>query len=309
MKKGIKNLAIATMVGVVSMGLMTGCKKEEAKPYIQVRGLDVAYFQNEDINLEGAKILYYSDKNDTTADEIKLTESMIANFDTDTIGEKKMKVLWNNFELEINYSVISTTDFINLYNTAYDNLMNANCARGNLLVNHDNIVENVLVNKLNNQIYSNSVYKQDNEVIGETQEWIQKYNNVWYQYIYDENEENQIRRDVSEDILNNNVMECCMNYFIGSGSKLDASALEYIDEICYDIDGTKTILSIKVFDEDYNETNIIEFIIENNKFIGCNAKVENAEGEIRTVSTSIISYNLEDVEMVDLPTDVEWTEE
>ena len=52
MKKGIKNLAVATMVGVASMGLMTGCKKEEAKPYIQVSGLDVAYIQNEDINLE-----------------------------------------------------------------------------------------------------------------------------------------------------------------------------------------------------------------------------------------------------------------
>ena len=301
MKKGIKNLAIATMVGVASMGLMTGCKKEEDKPYIQVSGLDTAYIQNEDINLEGAKILYYSEKNDTTADEIKLTESMIANFNTETTGEKKMKVLWNNFELEINYSVISTTDFINLYNTAYDNLMNAEYVHGDLTYDFETGLKVTSSNVTNNKCYVKAVVQGTNET---EEEWCEEYGGVWYRYNIEGEE--KTREDINSQITNGNVMECVMNNFIGSGSKLDASALEYIDEICYDIDGTKTILSIKVFDEDYNETNITEFIIENNKFIGCNAKVENAEGEINTIVTSIISYNAEDVEMVDLPTDVEW---
>ena len=300
MKKGIKNLAIATMVGVASMGLMTGCKKEEDKPYIQVRGLDTAYIQNEDINLEGAKILYYSNIKDTTADEIALTESMIANFDTDTTGQKKMKVLWNNFELEINYSVISTTDFINIYNTAYDNLMNAEYVHGDATHCYGSPEVYTSANVANNKFYIKTIVQGTTE---KDEEWCEQYSGVWYRYNIEGEE--KTREDISSEITNGKVMEYVMTCFIGQGSKLNEEALGNV-EITIDIEGTKIILSIKVFDEEYNETNITKFIIENNKFVGCNFKVENAEGEINTMATSIISYNAEDVEMVDLPTNVQW---
>lgn len=301
MKKGIKNLAIATMVGIASMGLMTGCKKEEAKPYIQVSGLDVAYIQNEDINLEGAKILYYSDKNDTTADEIKLTESMIANFDTDTTGEKKMKVLWNNFELEINYSVISTTDFINLYNTAYDNLMNAENVHADMIVGQG--VEQTIAstNVKNNKFYAK--FSKNGQFVGE--EWVQQYNNCWYYYEL-ESEDVKRRTDISEEILNNNVMEYCMNYFIALSIPINNEIISEC-EISYEIDGLKTILTFSSVNAQ-NETSITQSIIENEKFIGADYMILNSDGTTKLSTISTISYNIEEVEMVDLPTDVEWSD-
>ena len=299
MKKGIKNLAIATMVGVASMGLMTGCQKEEDKPYIQVSGLDTAYIQNEGIDLEGAKILYYSNKNDTTADEIKLTESMIANFDTDTTGEKKMKVLWNNLELEINYSVFSASDFINIYNNAFENLMNAENVHADMIIGQGSEQINASSNLKNNKCY----IKVDGFGDSKIEEWYEQYGGKWYKYCLEV--EKKSRKDISSEILNNNVMGYVVSSFIASGSKLSVEDLNGFNGYSIDVENGKIIWTVN-FPAEENQTGVLKYTIENEKIIECEWKVLNQNNEIVTINLSTISYNIEDVEMVDLPTNIVW---
>ncbi len=305
MKKGIKNLAIATMIGVASMGLMTGCKKDEDKPYIQLSGFDTTYIQNEDINLEGAKILYFSDKNDTTADEIKLTESMIANFNTETTGEKKMKVLWNGFELEIDYSVISTADIVSMYNTAYQNLLNAEHVHGSMTYSYENVSMEIFANVKDNKFYGKMQFGDEVE-----ENWCEKVGDKWFRFLDEEDSETgedlKRRYNINSKISSENVMEYAITNFISMDSRLEESDLEFYDEVLYDFDGAKTILTFKI-GVDEGLTQIDEWIIENNKFIGCSMKEENSSGEVEYSISSSLSYNLEDVEMVNLPVGaLEW---
>ncbi len=300
MKKGIKNLAIATMVGVAATGLLTGCKLNEPKPYIQVSGFDTGYMIGEEINLDGAKILYYSDKNDTTADEIKLTESMVANFNTETEGEKKMKVFFNGCELEIDYSVISTTEFINLYNTAFDNLMNAENVHGELHMTLGTQEMKIYSNVKNNKYYSKMEFGDEIE-----QEWIEQYNNEWFDYLIEDTTEGMKYRiyNVSEEILNGKVMERAITNFIGQSTKLNEEAISNA-RISVDLDSDTLILIVKFGGSD--ESNEIKFMINEQKFIGVEMVERYSEGEGTLHYSSTISYNAEDVEMVDLPGNIEW---
>lgn len=292
MKKGIKNLAIAAMVGVASMGLMTGCKKEEEKPYIQVSGLDVAYIQNEDINLEGAKILYYSNKNDTTADEIKLTESMVANFDTDTTGEKKMKVLWNNFELEINYSVVSESDLVSLYNQAFNNFMNSEKVKFAIDASDDSYDANGSIYYSNNKVYANYLQNGENQ-----QEWFQKEEDVWYVYLKSETVQSKAVVGEYENIKS----RLSAYFLLPCYSQIDSNLINEKEMIfSYDIENSKKVIILTMkngLDEfiDYKVT-----FDANNRFESWSAISDNNNSRVSCF------YDFYDNEMIEVPTDVQW---
>ena len=309
MKRGIKNFAIATMVGVASLGLMTGCVKDdkghvenkplEDKPYIQVVGLDTGYIVGETLNVEGAKILYYSNLNDTTADEITITESMIANFSTEEAGSKVLKVIWNGFELEIDYSVISTNDFINIYNAAFDNIMNAKNVHADI-VRQDSEQLVASTNVKNNKFYAS--FSQNGEFVGE--EWVEKYNNNWFYYEL-KGADIKSRRNINEEIENDNFMEFVIGSFIMTGSRLTVEGLSGLNGFSIDFKNGKTIWKVNPLEEE-NQIAILEYTIENEKIIKCDWTVYNQNQEVTIRALSTISYNAEDVEMVDLPTDIAW---
>ncbi len=299
MKKGIKNLAIATMIGVASMGLMTGCEKEEDKPYIQVKGLDTAYIQNGEINLEGAKILYYSNKKDTTADEIRLQESMIANFSTEETGNKVMKVLWNGFELEVQYSVVSVDEVISLYNDARETLLNAEKVHGDMVYTNSLRTYQQSSNVSNNKYYGYA--RENNQLMYE--KWCEKDGDVWYLYESDYESDEDIRDELI-GVENDNVMEWAMSAFIGQTGEFTSENLSNFN-VDVEYDGEKTTLILKSKGE---EDHSLTYTIENGKFVYVEMIERDSEGEIKSLVTSTISYNAEDVEMIDLPTDVEWTD-
>ena len=301
MKKGVKNLAIAAAVGVAATGLLVGCKTEDPKPYIQVSGLDTGYLVGQDINLEGAKILYYSDKNDKTADEITLQESMIANFSTEQAGEKVMKVLWNGFELEIDYSVVTNTDFINAYNTAYENFMNATDIHADMrAISNDGV-------QCGGAEISNNKYYDYAGIEGEEislEHWIQKEGDIWYVY---EKEEDGYFKEICSMIVNDNVNEYVYESLVMmENQEIDEVIFNQFEDIEYNINGTKTILSFKINGGEGLQK--IKLTIEDGKFV----EVENyffEDGSSEEIDFSLytsISYNAEDVNMVDLPTNVDW---
>lgn len=299
MKKGLKNLAIATMVGVASMGFMTGCIKqpEDPTPYIKIAGLDTAYMQNQSINLDGAKILYYSDKNDTTADEVELQESMIANFKTDTTGQKKMRVLWNNFEVEVQYTVFSEEDIANLYNTARSNLINATHAHAEISIsNGTRVIYSHLANVANNKFYMSC---RENGTMS-LESWVQKEGNTWNRY--DVNYGNSVNTKRAEDYNGSVVMDIVLDDFLETKDELNSEAMA---DIAADIDfeGNKIILSLKILLE---ENLVQNYTIEDGRIVSLDFVECDAGGVLRSRTTGIISYNLADVEMVGLP-EVDWT--
>ncbi len=306
MKRKIKNLAIAGMVGIASMGIMTACKKEDPKPpvpqpYIEVQGLDTGYIVGETLNIEDAKILYYSSKNDTTADEITLTKSMIANFSTEEAGNKTMKVLWNGFEVEIDYSVVNATGFINLYNTAYENFINTTDIHVEMSAISGNVVQVGGAEVSNNKYYDFAGIEGEEIKL---QHWIQQENNVWYAY---EIEEDGCFRDVLDMTMpNDNIMEYAFEgILMMENEELTINRFSQLEDVNFDIYGTKTILSFKLNGEEgLQETKLT---IEDGKFTKVKSKFYEEDGiNVEFSYSATISYNAEDVERVELPTDVQW---
>lgn len=290
--KKLTALALAGVLGVASFGMM-GCKQEEAKPYIQVKGLDTTYIQNEEINLEGAKVLYYSDKNDTTADEIKLQECMIANFNTETTGKKTLKVIWNGCELEINYNVMLKSEFIDLYNTAYNNFMFAQNIHSNTNISSGSDSLVVYENVFNNKYYATS---------GTEQRWIQKEDNNWFWYSI-EGESNKKELIMVE---NDNIREFVYeSMFYLENEEFTTNIVDEFISWEYEINGDEAVL---IFKQDGSEgLQESKLTIQNEKFVKVENKFFGENGvdvEINLITT--LSYNAEDVEMVDLPTDVDW---
>lgn len=297
MKKGIKNLAIATMVGVASMGMLTGCKseeKEDLKPYIQVSGLDVAYIQNEDINLEGAKVLYYSDKNDKTADEINLKDCMISNLSTEETGNKIMKVFFNGCELEINYKVMSASELVDLYNAAYDNFWYAQNIHADMVLSLES--EFVSMNVLNNKYYATD---------GTKQQWIQKENDDWYNYSIEgqTNKKSVMVGVIAKDNIKEYAFESIINL---EDRELNVDIVNEFTSWEYDINGHDSVITFKQNGvEGVQETKLT---IKNEKFVKVEHRFFEEDGVTLAYDiTSTISYNAEDVNMVELP-NIEWTE-
>jgi len=309
MKKGLKNLAIASMVGVASLGLMTGCEMGDDEAYIKVKGLDTGYMVGETIDLENAKILYYSNKKDKTADEIKLNENMVANFNTETAGDKTMKVFFNGCELEIEYTVKSTTDFIYIFNKAYDNLLNAPHTHAETAFVEDGVESaRAFINVQNNKYYS--TYGDAEEYASGTveKEWIEKSNNTWFAYLDERGDKS--RCDYSDNIVEGNVM----SYVAPGVLSVEKLTNDFITEcgavLAIDFDGNKTVLKFNmVFEEEYEGETYAErinvtYVIENEKFISMKY-IEDTDtpDSVDEEITVQISYNIEDVEMEALPSD------
>lgn len=290
MKKGFKNLMVAAGLCAATMGLMTGCqKKEEDKPYIRVSGLDVGYFQNEEINLDGAKILYYENKNDTTADEIKLTENMIANFNTETTGEKKMKVFWNNFQLEIDYSVISKEKFVDIYNNVLNNTLNAknmHVESTRRQVGDDDEVAKIEFS--NNLAYLHTLNNENFKM------WYRQEDLNLYEYEIESGVATKSLVDGDLGIQGIILRMCACS----DGQPLNLETFNSYTNVRYDVKGNKTIMSYNISTEDS-----IQLIIVDNKIVEC---LFVGETEEPYSYETTISYNAEDVEMVEVPTDVEW---
>ncbi len=309
-KKKLTALALAGVLGIASLGMM-GCGKEstteELKPYIEVAGLDTAYIQNEEINLDGAKILYYSDQNDATADEVRLQESMIANFSTEEVGEKKMKVFFNGCELEIDYSVVSKEFVQNLYATALDNMKNSDYVRvveelidTNAWEELDVEATRLIYNLTKEKIYF--VWEYQDEITAE--EWIENDGSKWMDY-YRWND-NYSRTDVNDEVLEYNNL---IGWYIENGP-MPIIPQEMLSQVTlsYDIEGEYEVLSATIEMEDEEDGVYIyqfEYQILDGKIVSYSSMC--SLGDLFALNEATISYNEEDIELVNLPDNAdEW---
>lgn len=154
------------------------------------------------------------------------------------------------------------------------------------------IVSNIQDNKL----YEYTEYNE--EFFRQT--WVKQESEAWIEYTISESDNSSFGRknDISNDFSSDNIIE----YVIGNQCVVfDEETIAMVDrfECGFEYGCTKLTLTIE---EDGYEMQMI-YYIEN----GLITKIEeDIPGE--SPMTWIISYNPEDVEMVELPTDVEWTE-
>ena len=142
-----------------------------------------------------------------------------------------MKVLWNGFALEINYSVISENDFIDLYNNAYDNFINSTDVHAQMRVVSGDVVQVGGAEVSNNKYYDFAGIEGE-EI--ELQHWIEKYNNIWYVY---EIEEDGCFRNECDMIVNDNIMEYAFeSVLMMENEELSAAAFSELKDVKFDID-------------------------------------------------------------------------
>lgn len=235
-KKKITTFALVGALGLASLG-MVGCgatpppaeEAEEANPYIQVMGLDTAYFVGGQINLEGAKVLYYSDIDDTTVDEYALEGDMISGFDSASAGSKKLKVEYSEAELEIDYSVISKADFISMYNTAYDNFLLEQNVFVEAVMNVDNVIFNISYLSMT-QSKSYQVNLDGNRI------WEQKEGDNWYLCRIDQ-KGNKTKREITAEVENENLLTSRIKSVTPLTSKISGESELDNFSLFYDIEG------------------------------------------------------------------------
>ena len=135
------------------------------------------------------------------------------------------------------------------------------------------------------------------------QHWIEKHNNIWYAY---EIEEDGNFKSVCDMIKNDNIMEYAFESLMFMEDKpLDIETFAQLENVGFDVDGSKFILSFKIEGEEAHETKLT---IKDGKII----KVESNFYELEELDFSYyvtVSYNAEDVQRVDLPTNIIWTED
>ncbi|MBE5734898.1 MAG: hypothetical protein E7361_00370 [Clostridiales bacterium] len=120
MKKGrFKKFLAGTAMGLCALAMpfgLTGCNKDDDEknfdPYISVFGIDTEYVLNEELDLSGAVLKYYKDK-DTDQSDI-VTKEMVTWQGTDCVGEYTMHVVYNGESVAIKYNVYDADSIIQL---------------------------------------------------------------------------------------------------------------------------------------------------------------------------------------------------
>ena len=251
MKKVFKGLAIAGLIGATTLGV-AGCGNQPPKPYIQLQGFDAAYVQGETINLEGAKVLSYEDLEDNTADEVELTKEMVANFTTEEVGDKKMKVTYNGLEVEVEYTVISRQEVLSSIDAAMENLMTEEYMRITTAIS--TVAEGVglYLNDVTN-VSDNKMYSASSGLIS-AETWVEKDDDVWYEYTKS-TFGTASKKDITSSIVNDKVLSILFED--SEVSPEDLSSLDDFASVSYDVDGTKTIFTLSATVEGVTEKIIV----------------------------------------------------
>ena len=170
----------------------------------------------------------------------------------------------------------------------------------------------VFYNIKNNKIYYSIGHLAHNYEIYE-QGWVENTNDVWYDY-FKENEDYD-KVDVTDEVIDNNVLTYFGQMILGVPGRLSEDfRSEYDMDLSIDFDGNKTKLAISRVSVDDNGGGVytsifkLKYSIENDKFIKVEISEEDVESGECFYGEGTFSYNEEDVEMVELPGNIEWTE-
>lgn len=195
-----------------------------------------------------------------------------------------------DYKTEEFISIEDKTFFLATYNKARANTLAKTTLRYEEIEEGDGYY--IVTNIANNKIYEYSTHNEEES----GQRWIQKEQDVWYCYSQESNFNQKF--EVSDAIIDDNLVQ-----YVSDGQlvEFDSNVVAMVDcfECCFENGYTKLIITI--FEDEY-EMQMIYYIEK-----GLITKMEEImPGEPKM--TWLISYNPEDVEMVELPTDIEWTE-
>ncbi len=291
MKKGLKTLMVAGLIGTAGLGLMTGCESDDGKStaYIEIENLDTTWIQNQAISIDGAKIKYYENKDDSTPEVVDLKANMITNFNSALVGENTMTITYNDVSLQVDYHIYSMDDFISIFNTAIENLRTAPTVHSYWRCPDDEVnAERQTENVKDGKLYT---VWQDGEHINKM--WTVKEGDKWFEYSQQSFNNNIVKKEDLTDDENfaGTIGDELVESVIGLDNVGILLELEGVNGYNIDFNNNEIVYT---FTQEIGEKYV--FHIKDNKF------VEFEQFGLSSYYLTTISYDEADVEMPALPT-------